>query len=225
MKALVLVSGGLDSSVALAMAVKNYGKENVTALSITYGQRHDKETECAKEICEHYDVPLYIKDLSDIYSMSNCTLIGHDKVIPVGSYHNQINSQEDGIPSTYVPFRNGLFISYASAFAYMNNIDFVFIAIHRTDSEAAYPDCTPEFSEYMQKAVMYGTGRKVVVKSPFVNMTKANIVETGLSWDVPFDKTWSCYEGSEKPCGKCSTCIDRIEAFKLNGFKDPLNYE
>lgn len=223
MKTLVLVSGGLDSSVALAMAVKNYGKENVTALSISYGQRHDKETECAKKLCEYYDVPLYIKDLSDIYSTSNCTLVGKDKEIPKGSYDEQHES--DGVPTTYVPFRNGLFISYATAFAYMNNIDVVFIAIHKTDTEAAYPDCTFEFSYAMNEAVRLGTGSKVVVKAPFVEMTKTQIVEAGNSWEVPFELTWSCYEGGDKCCGKCSTCIDRLKAFEDNNLKDPVEYE
>lgn len=220
MKALVLASGGVDSSTALAMAVKEYGSENVIALSISYGQKHDKEIEAAKKIAAHYGVEQKFIDLSLIFKDSASSLMkASDAQIPKGSYADQ---KEDGRVSTYVPFRNGLFLSSAASIAQANGCGIVIYGAHADDAAgAAYPDCTPEFNEAMNKSITLGTGGEVHIEAPFVNMTKAGIVKKGLELNVPYELTWSCYEGGDKPCGVCATCIDRAKAFAENGVADP----
>ena len=233
MKVLVLASGGVDSSTALAMAVKEYGSANVTALSLMYGQKHDKELEAAKKVADHYGVEQHFLDLSLVFKDSSSSLLkGTDEDIPKGSYGEQISGSSDGntgekgdpdsLISTYVPFRNGLFLSVAASIAQAKGCEKVIYAIHSDDAAgAAYPDCTPEFNEAMKKSIWEGTGHEVTIEAPFVDMTKSDIVKTGLALGVPYELTWSCYEGGEKPCGECGTCIDRAKAFADNGAEDP----
>ena len=220
MKALVLASGGVDSSTALAMAVSKYGNENVIALSVSYGQKHDKEIEAAKKIAAHYGVEQKFLDLSLIFKDSESSLIKTSgEAIPEGSYEEQ---KKEGQVSTYVPFRNGLFLASAASIAQANGCSVVIYGAHADDAAgAAYPDCTPEFNDTMNKSIWEGTGHEVRIEAPFVNMTKAQIVKKGLDLKVPYEYTWSCYEGGETPCGVCATCIDRAKAFEENGAEDP----
>lgn len=228
MKVLVLASGGVDSSTALAMAVNEYGSANVCALSLSYGQKHDKELEAVKKVADHYNVEQQFLDLSLIFRDSASSLLkGADSEIPKGSYGDQITGSEDpdssdSLISTYVPFRNGLFLSVAASVAQAKGCGKVIYAIHSDDAAgAAYPDCTPEFNEAMKKSIWEGTGHEVTIEAPFVDMTKSDIVRTGLELGVPYELTWSCYEGGNEPCGECGTCIDRAKAFADNGVKDP----
>lgn len=222
--AVVLFSGGLDSTVCLASAVKAFGAENVTALTIFYGQKHDKELESAKAVAEYYKVNHLVKDLSEVFTFSDCPLLQNSKdEIPVGDYAKQ---KAAGTVATYVPFRNGLFLSYATAIAYSINADVVYYGAHADDAAGdAYPDCTPMFKSAMAQAIKRGTGEKVRLASPYIYGNKADIVRLGLELDVPFHLTWSCYNGREKHCGICSTCLDRLKAFKLNDAEDPVPYE
>ncbi len=225
MKALVLFSGGLDSTTCLAMAKEKYG-DNVLALSISYGQKHKKEIEAAKKITSYYNVKLIEIDLFEIFKDSKCTLLEGREDIPLDSYEKQIKESNTGLVSTYVPFRNGLFLSTAASIAISNECDVIYYGIHRDDAiGAAYPDCSNEFNEAISNAIYLGSGKRVKVYAPFVNKAKADIVKEGLFINVPYELTWSCYEGNAKPCGKCGTCIDRIKAFEANGVKDPLEYE
>ena len=129
----------------------------------------------------------------------------------------------DGKPvSTYVPFRNGLFLSSAASIALSRDCGVIFYGAHADDAAgAAYPDCTPEFNRAIGEAIFEGSGKQLQIEAPFVRMTKAEIVKTGLELGVPYELTWSCYEGGETPCGKCGTCIDRAKAFAANGAEDP----
>ena len=239
MKALVLASGGVDSSTALAMAVEKYGKTNVYALSISYGQKHDKEIEAANKIAEYYGVEQRFLDLSLIFKDSASSLLKDSGIdIPKGSYaaqqvdftkYNEADStnrnttdSENNLISTYVPFRNGLFLAGAASIAQSLGCGVILYGAHADDAAgAAYPDCTPEFNEAMNKSIYEGTGHEVHIEAPFVNKTKAEIVKIGLGLKVPYEYTWSCYEGGDKPCGVCATCIDRAKAFADNGVKDP----
>ncbi len=227
MKALVLFSGGLDSTTALAKAINEYGKENVVALSISYGQKHIKEIEASNNIVAYYGVEHIFLDLSKIFEFSDCSLLSHSNVeVPEGDYKDQLDKQDGKPLSTYVPFRNGLFLSCAAAIAISKNCDIIFYGAHADDSAGnAYPDCSVEFTKAINDAIYLGSGKQVKVVGPFVNMHKADIVKLGTKLNVPYNLTWSCYQGHDKACGKCGTCIDRIKAFEANGLKDPIEYE
>lgn len=224
MNALVLASGGVDSTTCLGLAVSKYGKEHVAALAMFYGQKHDKELECARKVAEFYAVSLYTMDLSTIFEYSNCSLLQHsDEKIPKASYAEQIE-QTNGAPvSTYVPFRNGLFLSAAASFALSKDCSVLYYGAHSDDAAGnAYPDCSDVFNNAMNQAIYEGSGHCLRVEAPFLNLTKADVVKKGLELGVPYHLTWSCYEGQDKPCGVCGTCIDRRRAFELNGVKDPI---
>ncbi len=230
MKALVLSSGGVDSTTCVSIAVfSNAGKENVSTVSVFYGQKHQKELEAAENIARYYGLNHYVLDLSQIYKYSDCSLlIQSSKPIPEKSYAEQVAENGEGMVSTYVPFRNGLMLSAVAALAvsiYPGNEVSIYLGAHADDAAGdAYADCSPEFTSAMKQAISIGTYGKVHVKAPFVNMNKAEVVKIGLSLGTPYELTWSCYKGGEKPCGKCGTCVDRINAFKESGVVDPLQY-
>ena len=208
MKAVLIYSGGMDSTVLLY----KYRKEIKLAVTFTYGARQDEEqTACAKENCEllgidHLIIPL---EFMGKYFRSSILKGGDD--VPHGSYN------DENMKSTVVPFRNGIMLSIAAGLAESRDLDTVLIANHAGD-HTIYPDCRPEFIEAMGSAV--NAGIKIV--SPFCDITKRDIALIGKEEGVPFEKTYSCYEGRHKHCGVCGTCVERKEA--LEGF-DPTEYE
>lgn len=225
-KAIVLSSGGVDSTTCLSVAIDELGIENVSTVSVFYGQKHSKELECAKEIAGHYEVKHYELDLSAIFKYSNCPLLSQStEEIDQSSYAEQIKKSKDGIVNTYIPFRNGLMLSSVAALAlsiYPDDEVDIYLGAHADDAAgAAYADCSEEFTNTMGAAISIGTYGRVKLKAPFTNLNKAELVREGLRLGTPYHLTWSCYEGGETPCGKCGTCIDREIAFKLNGIKDP----
>lgn len=228
-KALVLSSGGIDSTTCLAMAVESLGAENVAAVSFFYGQKHKKELHCSELVARHYGVRHYELDLARIFAFSDCSLLAHStQEITHRSYAEQIRQNGEGMVSTYVPFRNGLFLSAAASLAvslFPSQTAGLYIGAHADDAAGqAYADCSPEFTGAMADAIRIGTYGKIEITAPFVHMTKAQIVAEGLKLRVPYELTWSCYEGGEKACGTCGTCIDRKAAFEINGAKDPIPY-
>lgn len=226
MKALVLSSGGIDSTTALGLAVKKYGKENVIALSISYGQKHNKEIKASVDVADYYGVEHLFLDLAKIFQYSNSSLLQQStEEIPEESYAEQIKKTGGDKPvSTYVPFRNGLFLSSAASIALSKECEVIYYGAHADDAAGfAYPDCSEVFNSAMNEAVWEGSGHQLKIEAPFVKMTKADVVKLGLELGVPYQLTWSCYEGGEIPCGKCATCIDRKAAFEANGIKDPAN--
>lgn len=225
MKILVLSSGGVDSTTCLAMAVREVGRENVLALSIYYGQKHDKEIQAAGAVADYYGVQRLELDLSLIFAGSNCSLLKQStEDIPHEAYAAQIEKNGGTAPvSTYVPFRNGLFLSAAASVALSHGCGKIMYGAHADDAAgSAYPDCSLAFVTAMQQSISEGTGGQLTLEAPFVSVTKAEVVKTGLSLGVPYELTWSCYEGKDKPCGVCGTCLDRIAAFEKNGVTDPL---
>lgn len=223
MKALVLFSGGVDSTTCLGLAIDKYGKENVIALSISYGQKHSKEVEVSRKIAAYYQVEYIYLDLAKIFEYSECCLLDHSKQeIPKGDYANQLNSANGNPVSTYVPFRNGLFLSSAASIALSKGCSIIYYGAHSDDAAGnAYPDCSSSFNDAMNEAIYEGSGKQLHIEAPFVSWTKADVVKKGMELKVPYELTWSCYVGGEKPCGTCGTCIDRAKAFEKNGISDP----
>ena len=223
MKALVLFSGGLDSTTCLALAIEKYGAENVLALSVSYGQKHTKEIEAAKQVAAYYGVKLQTLDLAQIFADSDCSLLkGSSTEIPKESYAEQL-AETNGKPvSTYVPFRNGLFLSSAASIALSHGCEVIYYGAHSDDAAGnAYPDCSTDFNDAINAAIFIGSGNQLRVEAPFVSKTKADVVAEGLRLHAPYHLTWSCYEGGEKPCGLCGTCRDRAAAFAANVIADP----
>ena len=158
-----------------------------------------------------------------------CTLMKGGEEIEHASYAEQIKEHGEGRVATYVPFRNGLFLSIAAAVAdslFPGEKVEIFYGAHADDAAGrAYADCSPEFAEAMDRAINIGTYGNITVNRPLINLNKAGVVKIGLGLNVPYELTWSCYEGGEKQCGTCGTCIDRKAAFEANGVKDPVEYE
>ena len=230
MKAVVLNSGGVDSTTCVGIAVDKYGYENVTTLSVYYGQKHSKELECAKQIAKYYNVAHYEVDLSTVMQFSNCPLLKQsNEKIQHKSYAEQIAENGEGMVKTYVPFRNGLLLSAVAALAvslYPHDEVEIYYGAHADDAAgSAYADCSPEFAEAIGKAILIGTYNKVHLVAPLINLNKAGVVKIGLELNVPYELTWSCYEGEEIACGTCGTCIDRQNAFIANKCLDPIAYK
>ena len=222
-KALVLSSGGLDSTTCLAIAVNKFSAANVAALCVSYGQRHAKELDAARNVAEFYHVPLYQLDATEIFRHSDSALLQtSDAKLEGSTYAEQL--QDNPRIATYVPFRNGLMLSMAASFAdslFKDEVE-LYIGVHSDDAAGhAYADCSAQFVAAMSAAIRIGTYEKIHIVAPFLCQTKAEVVKVGLELGVPYQLTWSCYEGGDVPCGKCATCRDRARAFELNGVSDP----
>ena len=163
MKILVLLSGGVDSTTALAKAIEKVGKENVIALSIIYGQKHDREINSCIEVAKYYGVEHLYLDLTMIFKYSNCSLLKQSNgKIPYESYDEQVRGSNGTPVSTYVPFRNGLFLSASASIAISKGCDIIYYGAHSDDACGnAYPDCSPEFTNFMNKAIYIGSGNQV----------------------------------------------------------------
>lgn len=219
-KAVVLLSGGLDSATTLAIALDD--GYDVYALSFDYGQKHNKELKCAEKIAEHYKVKHKIVKIDLSWGKSALT----DKKIKIPESRKNIGKN---IPVTYVPARNMIMLSFALAYAETINADAVFIGANAIDY-SGYPDCRPEFYKAFQKAAALGTkkgveSKPIQIKYPLINMTKSKIIKKGIELGVPYHLTWSCYKGKKKACGKCDSCILRLKGFKEAGYDDPVEYE
>jgi 7-cyano-7-deazaguanine synthase len=222
-KAVVLLSGGLDSATAMAVA-REQGFE-LYALSFQYGQRHAVELECAAEqaqaaACEHRVVEI------DLRAFGGSALTD-DIEVPKNDSVEQLS---DEIPVTYVPARNTIFLSYALAWAEVLGADDIFIGVNALDY-SGYPDCRPEFIEAFERmanlATAAGTrGRKLTVHTPLILLTKAEIIQRGLELGVDYAKTTSCYDpdAAGRACGHCDSCLLRRKGFREAGRTDPREY-
>jgi len=216
-KCVVLLSGGIDSTVLMYSLVESY---EIWPLTIGYGQRHHKEVMAARNVCEARGDWLLKRwkylDLSNLRFVLPSALTGVGEV-PKGEYDKEIMSQ------TVVPNRNMIFLAIASGCAEGLGAEHVAYAAHSNDT-VVYPDCRPEFVRSVGETIKLGTGEKVSLLEPFVYKTKADIVTLGRKLNVPLKLTWSCYEGKELHCGVCSTCLERKEAFKKARVEDPTKY-
>lgn len=217
MKALVVFSGGLDSTTALYWAKEHY--DEVGSLSFTYGSKHnDIEHKYALETCLKLNIKNTLIPLDFIGQYFKSDLLESGGEIPEGYY------TEENMKSTVVPFRNGIMLAVAAGFAESNGYDVIILGNHSGD-HAIYPDCRPEFITGISTAIKEGTEKRIEVVSPFCNMSKTDIVKEGEKLGVDFSLTYSCYKGGEKHCGKCGTCTERKESFEQAGVKDPTEYE
>ena len=218
-KAVIILSGGMDSTVALHKTIENFGVENVKAISFNYQSKHnDQEYLRAERTCKNLGVEHHRVDLSNIADHLKSNLLKKGQDIPEGHY------AEANMKKTVVPFRNGIMLSIACGIAASWGAEKVVIGNHAGD-HAIYPDCRENFIENMSKAMEVGTYKGVSIYSPFCNVTKADIVTIGEKYNVDWKNTYSCYNGEEVQCGKCSTCFERREAFHLAGVEDPTKYQ
>ncbi|OGS41630.1 MAG: 7-cyano-7-deazaguanine synthase QueC [Euryarchaeota archaeon RBG_16_62_10] len=222
--AIVLLSGGLDSSTVLAMA-KERGLE-VVALTFDYGQKHKRELNSARKVALHFGVREHVIVPLDLGKHLRSALTRESIQIPVGRSREEISS---GVPSTYVPSRNIIFLSIAGSIAESVGASTVIIAANAVDF-SGYPDCTPEFIEAFQKVLDVGTkagkeGHGIRVEAPMLRMSKGDIVREAVRLGVPLELTWSCYRGGVRACGRCDSCLLRLRGFAEAGLKDPIEYE
>ena len=223
-RAVVLLSGGLDSSTALVIAASK-GRE-VYALTIDYGQRHRKEVIAAKKVAKHFGVKRHKILRIDLTQIGGSALTDDRIAVPERRSMKAIGR---GIPPTYVPARNTILLGFALAYAESLDADEIYIAANFLDG-SGYPDCRPEFYEAFREVARLGTkrgveGRPIHVHTPLIRMKKADIVRTGARLGVPFELTWSCYQGRARACGVCDSCQLRLKGFREAGLDDPLPYE
>lgn len=213
------MSGGMDSTSSAYMAKKD-GYE-IIAVHFNYDQRTQaKELACFNAICEDLQVlNKYILDL-DFFKQLGASALTDDKIdVPTSGV-------EEGVPITYVPFRNGIFLSMAAAIAEKEGAEVLSIGVVQEDS-SGYPDCREEYIDAMQKAINLGTKDETVleIKMPLVHLKKSQIVQEAIELNVPLSLTWSCYKNEEKACGVCDSCRLRLNGFLNAGLKDPIEYE
>lgn len=216
MKVCVLLSGGMDSTVALYDAHKKH--EVITAVSFDYGSKHnEKEIAYAKQHSDQLGIEHLTISLDFINALFQSDLLQSGGEIPEGHY------AEENMKSTVVPFRNGIMLSIAAGLAESKQTEGLVIAAHSGD-HAIYPDCRESFMRGMAEAIQQGTYAHLQVLRPFIDIDKTEIVRRGAALGVDFSQTWSCYKGQQQHCGACGTCIERREAFLLANLTDPTSY-
>ena len=217
-KAVCILSGGMDSTLSSYIA-KNDGYE-IIAVHFNYGQRTEhKELECFRNICIGLDVKEKYEINIPFFTQIGASALTDSTIdVPIGGI-------EAGVPITYVPFRNGIFLSIATAIAEKHNAEALFIGVVQEDS-SGYPDCTDTFIEKMQSAMNQGTKEetKLTIVIPLVHMTKQQIVKKALEMDVPLQHTWSCYKNEKEACGLCDSCRLRLKGFNEAGVSDKILY-
>ena len=221
-KAVILLSGGLDSATALYVALRQ-DKKIPICLSLHYGQLHERELAGAKKIAtalqlEHWIVPLALP-------WGGSALTDSEIALPKGRPEAVISKE---IPATYVPARNSIFLSLAASLAETKGAGAIYFGANALDY-SGYPDCRPEFIEAFENMILCGTkagveGRSLQVVAPLLRLSKSEIIKLGTELGVPFEWTWSCYEGKEIPCGECDSCLLRAKGFREAGIEDPLRH-
>ena len=217
-EAVLLLSGGLDSTTVAAL-LHSEGIAFI-ALAIDYGQRHSKEVKAAGRIASHYGAELITMKI-DFSKIGGSALTDPDIAVPAGG--------AEGIPVTYVPARNSVFLSIALGIAEARGCRSIYTGVNAVDY-SGYPDCRPEFIDAFNRMASLATkagveGRAPVVVAPLITKSKRDIVSIGRKLAAPYELSWSCYNGREKACGVCDSCILRLKGFREAGFRDPLDYE
>jgi len=215
-KAVVVYSGGLDSRTVLQHAINEY--DEVCALTVYYGQRHSKEIVSAMEVCKLLGVTHKVVSLDFMQDIVGNNALTGTIDVPEGHYESK------SMKRTVVPNRNMIMMSIATAYAIGISAGVVMLGVHSGD-HIIYPDCREVFFLGMKDNIELASEGKVTLACPYITYTKADIVKEGLAMGIDYSKSWTCYNGRLKSCGKCGSCIERLEAFELNNVKDPLEYE
>ena len=211
----IIVSGGMDSITMLY----EYADRIALAISFHYGANHnDKEIPFAREACEKLGIRHLVIPLGFMKTYFNSSLLDGAEAIPEGHY------ADENMKSTVVPFRNGIMLSIAAGMAESNHLKYLMIANHGGD-HTIYPDCRQAFIQAMDQAICNGTYEGIRIEAPYTLITKADIAQHGKNLGIDYTRTWSCYKGTEKHCGKCGTCIERREALAQAGIDDLTEYE
>ena len=214
-KIVVVYSGGMDSFTLINLAL--HYEHKVSAISFDYGQKHKKELSVARDFCKSNLINLEVVDISAIKPLLKGSALTDEIEIPKGHYEDQT------MKTTVVPNRNMIMISLAIAHAISIDFEEVWYGAH-TGDHAIYPDCRPEFLESINNTSKLANYESIAVKAPFINLTKGKILSKGLDMNLDYSQTWTCYEGKEQACGKCGSCVERLEAFSENNTRDPIQY-
>ena len=214
-RAVVILSGGVDSTTLL-YDVLNQGYQ-VYPITFHYGQRHLKEVGYAHETCKKLGLPFKLVEIEALEDLAPSALTREYIDVPKVGY------DKESMKDTVVPNRNMVFISLATTYAIGLDASYVFMGAHGGD-HALYPDCTPNFMQLMERAVMLCDYTAVSLKTPYIYWNKVDIIKKGIKLGVDYFLTWSCYEGGNLACGQCGTCVERKEAFRLSGVEDPIKY-
>ncbi len=211
----IILSGGMDSVTLL----HDYQERIALALTFDYGSNHNaREIPFARLHCQQVGVPHVVIPLAFMHEYFHSSLLSGAADIPEGSY------ADENMRSTVVPFRNGIMLAIAAGMAESEGLKYVMMANHGGD-HAIYPDCRPEFVSAMSEAMRLGTYPGIELLAPYTRLTKADIARRGKQLGIDYSTTWSCYKGGEKHCGRCGTCVERIEALREAGIDDPTEYD
>lgn len=219
MKAIVMLSGGMDSAVALGLAVRHHDAVNVLAVTFDYGQRHEKEMNAAAKLAKHYNV-LYKVIKIDLRQIGGSALTNETIDVPEHEEDEDV-WEKTGSALTYVPMRNTIFLALCAAVAEVVGAKEIYTGFNWIDS-GGYPDTRPTYVNAINVMLRYGSRDKPHVVVPLIDDTKCEIVLRGEALGTPWEKTWSCYEGKEHPCGKCNACVQRKKGFDAAGVVDPV---
>ena len=216
-KELVILSGGMDSTTLLYDVIKQskFGRFKVEAITFDYNQRHKKEIWIAGETCTKLNIPQNIIDLSILNALAPSALTSKNWDVPHGHY------EQENMKETVVPNRNMVMLSLAVSYAIGVGARKVYYGAHHGD-HAIYPDCRKVFVSAMEVAISLCDWTPIVLEAPYIEMDKGGILKKGIGLDVDYSLTWTCYEGGDKPCGECGSCVERAEAFLKNNYIDPL---
>jgi len=220
-RVVVVLSGGMDSTVCAALAVRDFGSENTAALHFSYGQRTEsREKQAFHAICDRLEIRTRQRVQTEFFrAIGGSALTDEHIAVPDSPPH--IGAE---IPVTYVPFRNSHFLSAATSWAEVLRAERIYIGAVEQDS-SGYPDCRPEFYRAFNEAIRIGTREgKIRIETPVIGLRKAEIVTLGLELGAPFHLTWSCYRGLDQACGTCDSCMLRLRAFEVAGAVDPIPY-
>jgi 7-cyano-7-deazaguanine synthase len=218
-KSVVIYSGGMDSYTVLNLVLQQApSHEDVFALSFDYGQKHIKEIDYAKRACSSLNVNHKVIDIHAINEIVHNSSLTSSMAIPEGHY------EDENMKSTFVPNRNMILLSLAIGYAVDVDASKVYYGAHAGD-HAIYPDCRPEFVHAMNAVAKIANYDPVEIVTPYLNHSKIEILKEGLAMGLDYSNTWTCYNGREKACGKCGSCVERLESFEHNQLTDPIDYE
>ncbi len=219
--AVVVLSGGMDSTVCAALSVREHGAANTAAMHISYGQRTEaREQRSFDSICDRLGIQIRLTFRTPFFRAIGGSALT-DETLEVPEAGPEIGAS---VPVTYVPFRNAHFLSAATSWAEVLGAQRIYIGAVQQDS-SGYPDCRPEFYRAFNEAIRTGTkDGRIQIEEPLIRLRKSEIVTLGLELGAPFDLTWSCYSREDRACGICESCVLRLRAFEAAGARDPIPY-